>query len=79
MPTSPSLPFHTSRPVGTLSCKTPARASATAPEATVASDDWVYCHFDVPANQERGESELIVVANGIPSSPVRIDVGRDKE
>jgi hypothetical protein len=46
---------------------------------SVASDDWVYTHFDVPANQERGESELVVVANGIPSSPVRIDVGRDEE
>ena len=45
----------------------------------VASDDLVYTHFDVPANQEMGESELVVVANGIPSRPVSVDVGGDDE
>jgi hypothetical protein len=34
----------------------------------------VSTHFDVPATQEKGPSELVVVANGIPSSPVAIDV-----
>jgi hypothetical protein len=31
-------------------------------------------HFDVPAGQELGASELVVVANGIPSSPVAVTV-----
>ncbi|HEX4810889.1 MAG TPA: hypothetical protein VH325_18265 [Bryobacteraceae bacterium] len=26
-------------------------------------------HFDVPADQERGFSDLVVIANGIPSDP----------
>jgi hypothetical protein len=30
--------------------------------------------FDVPASQEKGPSKLVVVANGIPSAPVRIIV-----
>ena len=34
----------------------------------------VFAHFDVPAGQERGESELVVVANGIPSHPVPVYV-----
>jgi len=28
----------------------------------------------VPANQERGPSQLVVVANGIPSAPVAVTV-----
>jgi hypothetical protein len=34
----------------------------------------VSTHFDVPANQEAGASELFVVANGIPSAPVLVNV-----
>jgi hypothetical protein len=34
----------------------------------------VSTHFDVPANQERGASKLVVVANGIPSAPVSVVV-----
>jgi hypothetical protein len=34
----------------------------------------VSTHFDVPATQERGPSELVVVANGIPSSPIELNV-----
>ena len=34
----------------------------------------VSTHFDVPADQELGPSSLVVVANGIPSAPVAIDV-----
>jgi hypothetical protein len=34
----------------------------------------VSTHFDVPASQEKGPSELVVVANGIPSVPVAVDV-----
>jgi hypothetical protein len=31
-------------------------------------------HFDVPAAQESGPSKLVVVANGIPSQPVDVNV-----
>ncbi len=31
-------------------------------------------HFDVPASQEKGLSKLVVVANGIASSPVLVEV-----
>jgi hypothetical protein len=31
-------------------------------------------HFDVPASQEHGVSDLVVVANGIPSQPVTVNV-----
>ncbi|PYX80254.1 MAG: hypothetical protein DMG70_24340, partial [Acidobacteria bacterium] len=34
----------------------------------------VSTHFDVPGNTETGLSQLFVVANGIPSSPVWITV-----
>ncbi|HEY0767450.1 MAG TPA: hypothetical protein VGD47_05805, partial [Steroidobacteraceae bacterium] len=34
----------------------------------------VSTHFDVPRDQEPGESELVVVANGIPSAPVAVNV-----
>jgi hypothetical protein len=34
----------------------------------------VSTHFDVPDNQEKGLSDLVVVANGIPSLPVLVDV-----
>jgi hypothetical protein len=34
----------------------------------------VSTHFDVPAEQEKGASELVVVANGIPSVPVAVIV-----
>jgi hypothetical protein len=34
----------------------------------------VSTHFDVPATQEKGLSELVVVANGIPSAPVAVIV-----
>lgn len=30
--------------------------------------------FDVPANQELGPSQLVVVANGIPSAPIAVTV-----
>jgi len=34
----------------------------------------VSTHFDVPRNQETGASELVVIANGIPSAPVSVFV-----
>jgi hypothetical protein len=34
----------------------------------------VSTHFDIPASQEKGPSDLVVVANGIPSLPVTVDV-----
>jgi len=34
----------------------------------------VSTHFDVPVNQEPGASTLVVVANGIPSAPIHINV-----
>ncbi len=40
----------------------------------VASADLVSTHFDVPATQERGPSQLVVVCNGIPSAPVAVSV-----
>jgi hypothetical protein len=40
----------------------------------VASDDLVWTHFDVPANQETGPSKLEVVANGIASRPVFVEI-----
>jgi hypothetical protein len=40
----------------------------------VASSDLVSTHFDVPATQEHGPSQLVVVANGIPSAPVAVTV-----
>jgi len=40
----------------------------------VASGALVSTHFDVPATEERGPSQLVVVANGIPSAPVAVTV-----
>jgi hypothetical protein len=40
----------------------------------VANGGLVSTHFDVPANQETGPSQLVVVANGIPSQPVTVNV-----
>ena len=40
----------------------------------VASGTLVSTHFDVPATQERGPSQLVVVANGIPSAPAAVTV-----
>ena len=40
----------------------------------VASGDLVSTQFDVPATQELGASELVVVANGIASAPVAVMV-----
>jgi len=40
----------------------------------VAFNGLVSTHFDVPANQEKGPSKLEVVANGIPSAPLSINV-----
>ncbi len=40
----------------------------------VASDKEVYTYFDVPENIDWGKSTLEVVANGIPSKPIRITV-----
>ena len=40
----------------------------------VASQNLVFTHFDVPINQETGLSDLVVVANGIPSQPVTVRV-----
>lgn len=40
----------------------------------VAFNGLVSTHFDVPANQELGSSQLVVVANGIPSAPVAVTV-----
>ena len=34
----------------------------------------VSTHFDVPANIESGASQLVVVANGIPSAPVSVSI-----
>jgi hypothetical protein len=45
----------------------------------VASPYPVFTVFDVPANQELGDSEVVVVANGIPSRPVEIEVGKHQE
>lgn len=42
----------------------------------VASPYPVFTVFDVPANQELGDSEVVVVANGIPSRPVELEVGK---
>jgi hypothetical protein len=40
----------------------------------VASSDLVSTHFDVPVTEERGPSQLVVVANGIPSASIGITV-----
>lgn len=40
----------------------------------VAFNGLVSTHFDVPAVQETGPSQLVVVANGIPSQPVSVNV-----
>jgi hypothetical protein len=40
----------------------------------VAFNGLVSTHFDVPANQELGPSQLVVVANGIPSAPIAVTV-----
>jgi len=40
----------------------------------VASGAFVSTHFDVPATQELGPSQLVVVCNGIPSAPVAVSV-----
>jgi len=40
----------------------------------VAFNGLVSTHFDVPATQELGPSKLVVVANGIPSPPVNVNV-----
>lgn len=40
----------------------------------VASDEFVWTHFDVPANQETGSSKLEVVANGVASKPVIVEI-----
>jgi hypothetical protein len=37
-------------------------------------DELVWTNFDVPKGIERGQSQLVVVANGIPSDPVRVRV-----
>jgi hypothetical protein len=42
----------------------------------VASSDLVSTRFDVPATQEHGPSQLVVVTNGIPSVPVAVTVDR---
>ena len=45
----------------------------------VANPGRVSTHFDVPPGQERGPSELVVIANGIPSAPVQVFVtGEDR-
>ena len=38
----------------------------------VAFNGRVSTHFDVPATQESGASQLVVIANGIPSAPVAV-------
>ena len=40
----------------------------------VAFNGLVSTQFDVPAAQEKGPSKLEVVANGIPSAPMSINV-----
>jgi hypothetical protein len=40
----------------------------------VVSGDLVSTHFQVPATQERGPSQLVVAANGIPSAPAGVTV-----
>ena len=37
-------------------------------------DQTVWTNFDVPATTETGGSTLVVVANGIPSEPVEVEV-----
>lgn len=39
----------------------------------------VSTHFDVPANQETGASDLVVIANGIPSASVTVNVRSDAD
>jgi hypothetical protein len=41
---------------------------------SVAKDQHSKTFFDVPAGQETGETELVVIANGIPSKPISIRV-----
>jgi hypothetical protein len=45
----------------------------------VASNKKVHTYFDVPENIDLGKSKLEVVANGIPSKPVRIVVEKAKD
>ena len=45
----------------------------------VASNALVSTHFDVPRGQERGASQLVVVANGIPSAPISVFVTREDD
>jgi hypothetical protein len=40
----------------------------------VASSDLVSTTFDVPADQELGASDLVIVVNGIPSQPIKVVV-----
>jgi hypothetical protein len=40
----------------------------------VAFNGSVSTQFDVPASQEPGASQLVVVTNGIPSAPVAVTV-----
>jgi hypothetical protein len=40
----------------------------------VAFGGLVSTHFDVPTAQEKGISDLVVVANGIPSNPATVNV-----
>jgi hypothetical protein len=40
----------------------------------IASTDLVSTQFDVPTNEEKGPSQLVVIANGIPSAPVAVTV-----
>ena len=40
----------------------------------VASSNLVSTHFDVPRTQEHGPSQLVVIANGIPSAPIAVTV-----
>ena len=42
--------------------------------AVATGNKTVSTHFDVPANVETGASTLVVIANGIPSTPVSITV-----
>jgi hypothetical protein len=39
-----------------------------------ASNNLVSTQFDVPATEERGPSQLVVVTNGIPSAAIAITV-----
>ena len=45
---------------------------------SVAPGNWSHTSFDVPATIPTGPSDLVVVANGIASDPIRVNVGHNR-